>query len=86
MLENRHQTLLTSLIFHGGPVGDAGAGAISVISYLNATPDQQGLLAVPCICGQIAQVFIGSAMAPYIADKVKKSKVSLPAEDGELPG
>jgi sodium/bile acid cotransporter 7 len=46
--------------------------AVTVISYLTPSLTQQGLMAIPCILGQLAQIFIGSALAKYLrrlADK-----------------
>ena len=44
-----------------------------VISYITSEAAEQGLLAIPCIVGQISQIFAGAAMAPYIAKRVRAS-------------
>ncbi|KAF8065642.1 BASS4 [Scenedesmus sp. PABB004] len=46
--------------------------AVTVISYLTPDLKTQGLLAIPCILGQLGQIFIGSALAARLrraADK-----------------
>lgn len=45
--------------------------ALTIISYITTVTEQQGLLAIPSILGQLAQIFIGSALAPLIAKRVK---------------
>ena len=45
--------------------------AITLISYITGNPATQGLLAIPSVIGQIAQIFIGAGMAPSIARRVK---------------
>ena len=37
--------------------------AVTIISYLTTDIKQQGLFAIPAIVGQIAQIFIGAALA-----------------------
>lgn len=48
--------------------------AVTVISYL--TPDivQQGLFAIPAIVGQLAQIFIGSALAKAFSMMVEREQ------------
>ena len=43
----------------------------AVISYLSSDISQQGLLIIPCVVGQISQIFIGSALAKLFARQVK---------------
>mmetsp|Transcript_17974 Transcript_17974/g.38641 ORF Transcript_17974/g.38641 Transcript_17974/m.38641 type:complete len:386 (+) Transcript_17974:901-2058(+) len=45
--------------------------AVTVISYITGTVSTQGLLAIPSIVGQLAQIFLGAAMAPAIAKRVQ---------------
>ena len=40
--------------------------AVTVITYITPDISQQGLLAIPCIVGQLAQIFIGSGLARYL--------------------
>ncbi len=42
---------------------------LAVISYLTSDISKQGLLIIPGIVGQISQIFIGSALARYLAPK-----------------
>lgn len=41
--------------------------AVTVISYLSNHPAQQGLLAMPAVVGQLAQIFIGAGLASRLA-------------------
>jgi sodium/bile acid cotransporter 7 len=63
--------------------------AVTVISYI-AEPATQGLLAIPCIVGQLTQIFIGSSLTGYFARQVAEQKRQAVAaqEDaaGPLPG
>jgi hypothetical protein len=45
--------------------------AVTVITFVATSADQQGLMAIPCITGQICQIFIGSALAPLLARQVR---------------
>jgi sodium/bile acid cotransporter 7 len=47
--------------------------AVTLISYISSDAEVQGMMAVPCITGQLAQIFIGSLMAPMIAKRVRRS-------------
>jgi sodium/bile acid cotransporter 7 len=58
--------------------------AMTIISYITLVTTQQGLLAIPSIIGQLAQIFIGSALAPFIARKVK-ALMNSQKEDHHLP-
>jgi sodium/bile acid cotransporter 7 len=40
--------------------------AITVISYMTPDVAQQGLLVLPCIIGQLSQIFIGSLLAKFL--------------------
>ncbi|GAX83861.1 hypothetical protein CEUSTIGMA_g11286.t1 [Chlamydomonas eustigma] len=44
--------------------------AVTLISYITSDPKVQGLMAVPCITGQLAQIFIGTLISPIIAKRV----------------
>ena len=46
--------------------------AVTVITYLTTDVATQGLLSVPCIIAQLAQIFMGAAYAPYLAKRVTK--------------
>uniref|UniRef100_A0A383W7R8 Uncharacterized protein n=1 Tax=Tetradesmus obliquus TaxID=3088 RepID=A0A383W7R8_TETOB len=46
--------------------------AVTVISYLTPSLTQQGLMAIPCILGQLAQIFIGSALAKWLRGRADK--------------
>ncbi len=48
--------------------------AVTVISYIASEPATQGLLAIPCVVGQISQIFVGSAIARYFAVQVEQYK------------
>ena len=41
--------------------------AITVISYIATVEQTQGLLAVPCVIGQLVQIFVGQPLAHYYA-------------------
>ncbi|GIL70758.1 hypothetical protein Vretimale_3844 [Volvox reticuliferus] len=47
--------------------------AVTVISYVTSIPAQQGLLAIPSVVGQLSQIFIGAALAKYIAPLVTRA-------------
>ena len=48
--------------------------AITVISYITDNLAQQGLFAIPCLIGQISQIFIGSLLARRLASMVDASE------------
>eukprot|EP00899_Mesostigma_viride_P001880 jgi/Mesvir1/11693/Mv00085-RA.1 len=48
--------------------------AVTVINYITSNPTNQGLLAVPCIIGQLVQIFVGQPLANYMASLVKESQ------------
>jgi SBF-like CPA transporter family (DUF4137) len=58
--------------------------AMTVISYITHITTQQGLLAIPSIIGQLAQIFIGSALAPFIEKGVKAFLISQKEEQQPL--
>jgi sodium/bile acid cotransporter 7 len=69
--------------------------AVTAISYLTSNPTQQGLLAVPCIVGQLAQIFMGSGFAPFLKARVQRQErlqaaaatdAPNPAEQGQSNG
>ncbi len=47
--------------------------AVTLISYVTSDPAQQGLLAIPSIVGQLSQIFIGAALAKYLAPRVRRT-------------
>jgi sodium/bile acid cotransporter 7 len=51
--------------------------AVTVISYITSVPATQGLLAIPCVVGQISQIFIGSGIARYFVPQVQRYKQEL---------
>ena len=41
--------------------------ALAVISYITQDPSKKGLMAIPCVIGQLTQIFIGSYLAKVLA-------------------
>ncbi|KAL4859479.1 putative sodium/metabolite cotransporter BASS4 [Chlorella vulgaris] len=50
--------------------------AVTVTSYLTSSVSKQGLIIIPAIVGQISQIFIGSALAKWLAPRVKRQKAA----------
>ena len=50
--------------------------ALAVISNLTSAPDDKGLYAVPCIVGQLIQIFMDSAVAARLKKLVDESEAS----------
>ena len=48
--------------------------AITAITFLTQVVSTQGLLSVPCIVGQLVQIFMGAAYAPFLAKRVTRMK------------
>lgn len=48
--------------------------AVTVITYFNTEAIHQGLSAIPAIAGQIAQIFMGAALAKGLAVLVEKEQ------------
>eukprot|EP00899_Mesostigma_viride_P014659 jgi/Mesvir1/23194/Mv22658-RA.1 len=48
--------------------------AVTVINYITTNPTDQGLLAVPCVLGQLVQIFVGQPLANYMGGLVKEAK------------
>eukprot|EP00898_Chlorokybus_atmophyticus_P007212 jgi/Chlat1/7492/Chrsp61S07014 len=46
--------------------------AVTVITYITQDVAVQGLLAVPCVIGQLIQIFVGQPMAFYLAGRVAR--------------
>lgn len=46
--------------------------AVTVISYITSDVAQQGLLSIPAIVGQIAQIFMGTVLVRYLSRLVKE--------------
>jgi predicted Na+-dependent transporter len=44
--------------------------AVTAITFLTNDIAVQGLLSLPCIVGQLAQVFSGAVLAPFVARRV----------------
>ncbi|KAI7843756.1 hypothetical protein COHA_002654 [Chlorella ohadii] len=59
--------------------------AVTVISYLTPSTTQQGLLAVPCVIGQLAQIFMGAAFAPHLARIVTRREKLAALAAAEVP-
>jgi solute carrier family 10 (sodium/bile acid cotransporter), member 7 len=60
----------------------SGAVAVTVISYITHDTSQQGLLAIPCLIGQVTQVMVGSLVARQLAVWVlKRTAASVPPDD-----
>ncbi|GFR49825.1 hypothetical protein Agub_g11765, partial [Astrephomene gubernaculifera] len=49
--------------------------AVTTITFLTRDPAQQGLLSLPAIVGQLCQIFIGAALAPWLAGVVARSEL-----------
>lgn len=47
--------------------------AVTVITYLTSDTEMQGVLAVPCVIGQLVQIFVGQPLAYYLADLIARS-------------
>jgi sodium/bile acid cotransporter 7 len=45
--------------------------AVSLIAYMTSDTRQQGLLSIPALCGQLCQLFIGSALIPRLKKLVQ---------------
>jgi hypothetical protein len=54
------------------PAPQSAPVAITVISYITSDPQTQGLLAVPCVVGQLVQVFAGQPLAHYLRVRIKR--------------
>jgi sodium/bile acid cotransporter 7 len=46
--------------------------AVTVITFITSDIGTQGLLSLPCIVGQLAQIFMGAAYAPFVKKRVVK--------------
>lgn len=57
--------------------------AITAITFLTQVVSTQGLLSVPCIVGQLVQIFMGAAYAPWLAKKVTRIKNARKAKEEE---
>ena len=55
---------------------------MTAISYITTDVAEQGLLSVPCIVGQLVQIFMGAAFAPWLARRVVRWKARQPAAAG----
>jgi hypothetical protein len=51
-------------------------------SYLTSDVSEQGLLSVPCIIGQLAQIFMGAAFAPWLSRVVARKDAAAAAAAG----
>jgi hypothetical protein len=45
---------------------------VTVITYIASDTQTQGLLAVPCVVGQLVQIFVGQPLAHYLADRIAR--------------
>jgi sodium/bile acid cotransporter 7 len=63
--------------------------AVTVITYVAQDTVLQGVLAVPCVVGQLIQIFVGQPLAHYLAGRIKRwhaAKALGPKQaDAELP-
>ena len=50
--------------------------AVTIITYITSDGTIQGLLSVPCVIGQLVQIFMGAAFAPWVAKRVMKIKAA----------
>ena len=60
--------------------------AVTAITYITDVVATQGLLSVPCIVGQLVQIFMGAAFAPQVAKyvvKVQKRRKLAEEEEAE---
>ena len=48
--------------------------ALAIITNLQLSSDQKGFFAIPCIIGQLSQIFIGSLLARRFAKQVESSE------------
>lgn len=46
--------------------------AVTVITYMTSNTKTQGVLALPCVIGQLVQIFIGQPLAHYLAGVVSR--------------
>jgi len=54
--------------------------AVAVITYMTADVKTQGVLAVPCVVGQLIQIFLGQPLAHYLSDRVGREEAEGAAE------
>jgi hypothetical protein len=52
---------------------------VTVITYIASDPQTQGLLAVPCVVGQLVQVFAGQPLANHLAARIARWRRANPA-------
>jgi hypothetical protein len=52
------------------PTPQSAPVAVTVITYIASDTQTQGLLAVPCVVGQLVQIFVGQPLAHYLADRI----------------
>jgi solute carrier family 10 (sodium/bile acid cotransporter), member 7 len=55
--------------------------AVTVIAYMTSDTRTQGVLALPCVIGQLVQIFIGQPLAHYLAGIVSRHPT---VEGGEV--
>ncbi|KIZ06026.1 hypothetical protein MNEG_1933 [Monoraphidium neglectum] len=48
--------------------------AVTVITYIASNTQTQGLLAVPCVTGQLVQIFVGQPLANYLAGRILRAR------------
>jgi predicted Na+-dependent transporter len=63
--------------------------ALAVISYITHDSEKKGLMAIPCIIGQLTQIFIGSYLAKFLANKygsddINAAKIKQVATDEKM--
>jgi sodium/bile acid cotransporter 7 len=46
--------------------------AVSVITFITTDTATQGVLAVPCVIGQLMQIFVGQPLALYLGGRIKR--------------
>ena len=54
--------------------------AVAVITYITSSAEQQGLLAIPALLGQVTQILLGSALARTLARQVRSYEAALESE------
>ncbi len=45
----------------------------------------QGLLAVPCVVGQLLQIFMGQPLSHYLADRIKRKQQQQKEQEAAQP-
>ncbi len=57
--------------------------AVTVITYIARDTALQGVLAVPCVVGQLIQIFVGQPLANYLAGRIERWRAAQPPRPDE---